>query len=225
MSIAHTITRRTMLAGASAGALLGLSGCASYGGYSLVEAVRRLLMLSADNAFARLTSVDGFWNSSVARLALPDVLGRRGAIAEGILTSALFRDRLQHSLNRFAEAGARRAAPRVTEAVRVIGFANAAALLRGSPGGATAALRQEMGRSLVEAMIPALHEVLVAAQDPLVAQTIGALAGVDIDGVATSLADSADNAIWAQMAEEERAIRANPEATRDPVLIAALKVL
>jgi hypothetical protein len=42
--------------------LLLLPGCAGTGGgFSLVEAVRRLLLRSSENAFARLTAPDGFW--------------------------------------------------------------------------------------------------------------------------------------------------------------------
>ena len=56
------------LAGGAAAGLLALPGCASMDGrYRLVDAIRRLLMLSADNAFYKLTAPDGFWNSAVAR--------------------------------------------------------------------------------------------------------------------------------------------------------------
>ena len=53
-----TPTRRSLLAGAAGGAaVLLLPGCASTGGFSMVEAVRRLLLLASENAFARL----GMW--------------------------------------------------------------------------------------------------------------------------------------------------------------------
>ena len=76
-----------------------------------------------------------------------------------------------------------------------------------------------MGGRLVETMVPELGEGLRLANDPIVGQALAALTGVDVGGVARSLALRADDAIWGEIGREEAAIRANPEATRDPVLI------
>lgn len=217
--------RRAFLAGAAATGLMALPGCASMGGISLVEVVRRLLMRSADNAFAALVAPGGFWDSSVARFDLPDVFGARGGIAESILTSSLFRERLQRQLNGLAERGAERAAPVVAEAVRNVGVANATAIIRGGPQAATGFLRDAMGDALITAMIPPLEGALRVARDPILTQAIGALVGVDLTGVARSVSGRANDAIWAQIGREETLIRANPEATGDPLLIAGLKLL
>ena len=98
-------------------------------------------------------------------------------------------------------------------------------LIRGGPTAATSYLRKSMGLALVDAMIPALGDAMRVANDPLLSQAITALAGIDTVEVARSVATSADNAIWSQIGTKESAIRANPAATRDPVLIAMLKVL
>jgi len=219
------IQRRAFLGGAAATCMLALPGCESIGPFSLVDAVRRLLTLSAQNAFARLTQPNGFWDSTVARINLPGLFGKRGSIVQGILSSGPFREKLQHKLNNIAEAGARRAAPVVTDAVRTIGVENAVAILKGGPTAATSFLRGSMGAGLVNAMIPALDDALRLTNDPLVSQAISALAGVDIGTVAHDLALEVDNAIWNEIGQEESAIRANPESTNDPVLIAALKTL
>jgi len=78
-----TPTRRALLAGAAgAGALLLLPGCVSTGGgFSLTEAVRRLLLVASENAFARLTAPGGFWDEQVARIGLAQLLGARGSTA------------------------------------------------------------------------------------------------------------------------------------------------
>ncbi|MCB2059107.1 MAG: DUF4197 domain-containing protein [Novosphingobium sp.] len=222
--MSNPVQRRLFLGGIAAVGLIALPGCASFGQVSLVDAVRRLLALSARNAFARLTEPDGFWDSAVARVNLPVLFGKRGSIVQGILSSGPFRERLQHKLNNVAEDGARRAAPVVTDAVKTIGVENAVAILNGGPTAATTLLRDEMGPALVNAMIPALDDALRVANDPLVNQAISALAGVDLGMVAHGLALEADNAIWYQIGREEAAIRADPESTNDPVLIAALKV-
>lgn len=219
------MARRSFLAGSSVVAIAALPGCSSMGRFSLVEAVRRLLELSAMRAFSRLTAPGGFWDSQVARIGLPEIFGTRGGIAQSILTSAVFRDRLQRQLNIVAERGAERAAPLVTDAVRTIGVGNALAIIRGGPSAATAMLREQMGPALIEAMVPALADALRIASDPIVAQAIGLLAGIDINGVARSVSQKADDAIWAQIGSEEAAIRANPESTNDPVLIGVFKAL
>lgn len=221
----NSIARRHFLAGAAATGVLVLPGCASLGGFSFTEAIRRLLMLSSQNAFARLTAPGGFWDSQVARIALPELFGNRGGVLNSILKSDAFRSQLQRRLNIFAEEGARRAAPVVAETVRTIGIANAVALIRGGPTAATSFLRENMGASLINAMMPALGDAMRVARDPLLSQALSALTGVDIGGAAQSLALGADNAIWYQIGAEESEIRANPEKTNDPVLIGVLKAL
>jgi hypothetical protein len=220
-----SLARRSFMAGAAAAGLLGLAGCASMGGISLVDAVRRLLERSSAGAFARLTANGGFWDNQLARLDLPDVFGSRGNVLQSILTSALFKERLQRSLNHVAEAGARRAAPIVAETVRNIGVDNAVALIRGGPTAATGFLRSAMAGSLIDAMVPALGDGLRLASDPIVGQALAGLTGVDLTGVARALSLKADDAIWGEIGREEAAIRANPESTNDALLIAALKVL
>lgn len=119
-AIENRIPRRLFLTGSAATGLLALSGCQTGPRYSLVEVVRRLLLLSADNALAKLTAPGGFWDSQVARIALPELFGKRGGVLQGVLTSALFRERLHRELNRLAEYGAERAAPVVAEVIRTM---------------------------------------------------------------------------------------------------------
>jgi hypothetical protein len=221
----NSIPRRHFLTGAAAAGLLALPGCASMGGYSFTEAIRRLLLLSSENAFARLTAPGGFWDSQVARIALPEIYGKRGGVMQGILTSDAFRSQLQRRLNFFAEEGAYRAAPVVAETVRTIGIANAVALIRGGPTAATSYLRENMAGSLINTMVPALGDAMRLARDPLLGQALVALTGVDIGAAAQSLAIGADNAIWSQIGAEEAEIRLHPDKTNDPVLIGVLKVL
>ena len=218
--------RRQFLTGLGAGAaLLVLGGCATTGGFSLVEAIRRLLALSTQNAFARLARDGGFYDNALTRLDLPDVLGTRGGVLQQILVSAVFKQRLQRAFNHFAEDAAYRAAPVVADAVRVIGVDNAVALVRGQPTGATDFLRDAMGGRLVETMVPALGDAMRVSKEPLVGQVLSALAGVDVGDVAQAFAGQVDNVIWAEIGREEAAIRANPQATGDPLLIGVFGAL
>lgn len=214
-------TRRRLLAGAAGGAsLLLLPACTTMGGgFSLTEAVRRLMLLASENAFARLTAPGGFWDEQVARIGLGTVMGTRGDILSRILTSALVKDQLEERFATFAIDATYRAAPVVTDAIRVIGFQNAVDLVRGGPTAASGYLRQELGTALLDAVVPELGDAIRVSRDPLIGQALGALTGVDVAGVANRLGREVDNAIWGEIAREEAAIRADPRSTRDPVLI------
>lgn len=220
------LDRRNFLeAAALAAGLLSLPGCATIGEASYVSAVRRLLRSSTQDAFSRLTEPNGFWDSAVARINMPELFGKRGTVMEGILSSEPFRHQLQHRLNIFAEEGARRAAPVVADAVRTIGIANAVAILKGGPTAATTLLRNEMGPAVVNAMIPELEGAMRKTNDPILNQAISLLADVDLADAAHALAIEADNAIWYEIGAAEAEIRENPERTNDPILIGALKAL
>ncbi|MBX9896848.1 MAG: DUF4197 domain-containing protein [Qipengyuania sp.] len=218
----HTLTdRRGLLGGlAAGGALLALPACNSFGGYSLVDAVQRLLYLSSERAFARMLQADGFWDQQVAALGLGNVLGARGDVLSRILTSGLFKSRLDRAFGEIAFRGAERAAPVVTEAVRVIGIDNAIDLVRGGPTAATGYLRGRLGSRLIDAMVPELGAAMRVASDPLVGQALAALTGVDTAQVATRFADTIDETIWREIGNEESAIRADPAATNDAAIIA-----
>ena len=220
------MARRTFLAGTAAAGLLALPGCQSLGGFSMVEAIRRLLTLSSQAAFAALTAPGGFWDSEVARFEAPAVFSSSGtSVLKNLLSSALFKENLQHQLNIVAEKGAERAAPVVYAAVSKISIPDAVGLVRGGPTAATSFLRAEMGPALINAMIPGLTDALRLSGDPVIGQAVKALAGVDIGAMAQSVANRADNSIWYQIGHEESTLRAHPETTRDPLLIGVFKVL
>ena len=214
-------SRRMFVTGAALTALLAASGCATQPGYfDVVEAVRRLMHASADRAFARLIVPGGFYDDQVARLNLPRQFeGRTGRIADRILRSNAMRDRMMRSFNEMAGRAATRAAPAVADAVRRIGIRDTLAILHGSPSAATDLLHREMGDYLVSILVPEFGRLLHLANDPLMAEVIIALTGVDMGAIADDLAHQADAAIWREIGRQEAAIRADPGATRDPVLI------
>jgi len=212
--------RRAFIAGSlAAAASLALPGCATTGAYSLTEAIRRLLVLSSERAFGRMTAPGGFWDQQVAQIGLNRFFGNRGSVLATILTSTLFKSRIEGVVADVAVDASFRAAPIVADAVRTVGYANAIDLIRGGPTAASGFLRQQMGVALVEAMVPEVGQALRVAQDPLVGQLIAGLTGVDLGGMATTFSQTVDDAIWNEIAREEAAIRADPGATRDPVLI------
>ena len=214
------VNRRSILRGSVGGAaILALPACASLPGFNLTEAIQRLLLLSSENAFARMLAPDGFWDQQVAGLGLNNLLGTSGGGVASLLTSTLFKNRLEGVFADIAIDGSRVAAPIVADAVRSMSIADAAALVRGGPSAASELLRGQLGGRLVEQMVPELGDAIRIASDPLVAQLINSAAGADIGGIAQRFAGNVDNAIWTEIGTEEAAIRADPQSTGDPLLI------
>lgn len=223
--VSSSIARRGFLAGSAAASLMALPACSTLPGFSMTEALKRLLTISSERAFARLTAPGGFWDNQVARFELPELFSGSGGSIRNLLTSTVFKSQLQKQLNLIAEKGAERAAPVLLDAVRTISIPDAVGIIRGGPTAGTTWLRSAMGPALVNAMVPGLSDALRISGDPIVGQAIRALSGVDLGGVAQSLASRADNSIWSQIGVEESAIRANPQSTNDPLLIGVFKVL
>ncbi|VVT19174.1 DUF4197 domain-containing protein [Erythrobacter sp. EC-HK427] len=220
---ATTANRRRFLAGAGAtGALLVLPGCESMGGLSLTEAVRRLLELSSQRAFDRMLQPGGYWDEQVAAIGLNSFLGVRGNAVANFLTSTAFRNRLEDVFAAIALEGSEIAAPIVLETVRGIGINNALAIVNGGPTAAMEFLRGEMGMTLVELIVPEVGTAIRIANEPVVRDLLASTTGVDVGGISQNMATRIDNAIWREMGVEEAAIRANPRATNDPLLIGVL---
>ncbi len=216
--------RRAFIAGtlATSGAF-AVSACASgFGGFSFVDAVQRLLFLSSERAFDRMTSNGGFWDQQVAQLGLGEFLGGRGDVLSRILTSALFKNRLENAFGDIAWNASQRAAPVVADTIRTIGYQNAIDLIRGGPTAATSYLHTNMGNRLIDVMAPDVGSALRVASDPLVGQLLSSLTGVNTATVATGFADKVENVIWDQIGLEEAAIRRDPRSTNDPALISVL---
>ncbi len=214
--------RRQMLLAGAAAVTLGLPACESMPGYSLAEVIRRLLTLSSQNALALLLQPGGFYDSSVARIALPDQLG--GARGSGILSAVLqsqgFRDRLQRQLNRAAEKGAERAAPIIADTIRTVSIDAAQQIVRGGPQAATQFLRGKMGLALLDSMLPGISDGLRLFDDQVINRAVQSVTGFDMGALAQDITRKADDAIWAAIGLEESNIRANPQKTNDPMLIA-----
>lgn len=225
MNLPHASNRRAFLGGLGlSAAALTLPGCASYGGFSFAEAIRRLLTISSTRAFDRLLAQNGFYDSQVARLQLDQFLGARGGILSSILTSGLVKDRLFRGLADVAASGAERAAPVIADTIRVVGIQNAAALISGQPTAATSFLRANMGQRLVDVMVPEIGDALDLVSDPVVGPALSALAGTNLQNVVYGLTDVAEKTIWTEMGNEEAFIRENPRSTNDPVLIGVFGV-
>ncbi|GAB5349945.1 DUF4197 domain-containing protein [Alteriqipengyuania sp. 357] len=218
------LNRRRLLGmmGAGAGTLM-LGGCMTYED-RVTNVIERLLLLSSERAFARLTAPGGFWDRQVGQIGLDGLLGARGNVLASILTSGLVKARVEREFAGFAVDASERAAPVIFDTIRLIGVRNTIDLITGGPTAATSYLRAEAGARVIDAMVPELGEAMRLAQDPLIGQLLSSLAGVDVGGVAGRVAGEVNDTIWTEIGREEAAIRADPRSTNDPVLIGTLGV-
>lgn len=215
------MTRRQLaLTLAAAPLTLAVGGCATGGGYSLTEAIRRLLTLSSQRAFAVLLQPGGYYDSQVARLALPPRYASATGLVGQILNSGPVRDRLSRTLNGIAERGAERAAPVITNAISTLTVADALSVVRGGERAATDLLSGQIGSGVIEAMFPAVGDALRLAGDNTLSRLLRSVTGYDVAALARDVTDSAARGLWNGIAAEEAAIRANPQATNDPLLTA-----
>lgn len=218
------LNRRSLLGriGMGAGALL-LGGCTTYES-RVTNVIERLLLLSSQRAFARLTAPGGFWDRQVAQIGLDGFLGARGGVLANILTSGIVKSRLEREFAGIAVDASERAAPVIYDSIRLIGVENTLALIRGGPNAATSYLRADVGTRLVDAMVPEIGEAIRIARDPLVGQLVSAAVGVGVGAAASRVAAEVNDTIWTEIGREEAAIRADPRSTNDPVLIGAFGI-
>jgi hypothetical protein len=216
--------RRAVLGLGAAAGLLALPGCSSLPGLSLTEAVKRLLTLSSQNAFAILLQPNGFFDSQVARISVPDSLGgsRVTSIATALLRSRPIQDRLLKQVNRAAETGAELAAPIVAETIRNMSIADAVAIINGGPRAATSLLQGQLGNTLVDRMLPGIGNGLKLFDNEIINLVLSQATNVDFSSISRDVTNKVSDAIYRSIGAQEEAIRANPRATNDPLLIAVL---
>ena len=216
--------RRSVLSVGAAIGLLSLPGCSSLPGLSLTEAIKRLLTVSSQNAFAQLLQPNGFFDSQVARIAVPDSLGgsRVTSVATALLRSKPIQDRLLRQVNRAAEQGAELAAPIVADTIRNMTITDAVAILNGGPRAATDLLQRQLGNTLVERMLPGVGNGLKLFDDEIINLVLSQATNVDFGSIRRDVTKKVNDAIYRSIGAQEEAIRANPRATNDPLLIAVL---
>ncbi|MGQ0559673.1 MAG: DUF4197 domain-containing protein [Sphingosinicella sp.] len=218
-------SRRRLLAASCLLPLLALPGCASLGGFGFEDAIRRLLRLSSQRAFARLLRDNGFFEDELARIPLPPELAGAGAVAAVLLRTGLVQDQLLRLMNRAAVDAAEAAAPVVYDAIRSMSIADAVALVRGGPTAATDFLERAMGDAIVDAMFPGVGRALRLFDDGILNRVVRVATGIDFAGLQQHVTHAAASGIYRTIGREEAAIRANPRETGDPVLIGVFGVL
>jgi hypothetical protein len=221
-----SLSRRGFVAAGLFLPLLALPGCATRLGdlAGLEDAVRRLLTLSSQRAFARLLAEEGFYRDDLARIELPPQLGGSSitaALAIALGTRAV-EARLLRVVNEAAREGARRAAPAVADSIRGLSIADARAIVRGGPTAATDHLTRAMGERLFDALFPSIGQSLRLAENGVIQRVLQVATGINFIGLQADVARKTANALYNAMGREEAAIRADPRSSGDPVLAGML---
>lgn len=216
------LSRRSLVAAGLMLPLLALPGCATRIGdlVNLEPAVRRLLTLSSQRAFARLLAEEGFFRDDVARIQPPPQLGGRAvtaALAVALGTRAV-QDRLLRVVNQAAAEGARMAAPAVYDSIRDMTIADARSIARGGPTAATDYLAASMGERIFDSIFPGVGQALRMAENGVIQRVLELATGINFPGLQADVTRKTAAAMYRAIGREEAAIRANPEATGDPVL-------
>lgn len=223
------IPRRRLIAAGLLLPLLALPGCATRLGdfVNLEPAIRRLLTLSSQRAFARLLTDQGFFADDVARIQPPPQLG--GSTLTATLAVALgtraVQDRLLRVVNRAADEGARRAAPVIYDSIRDMTITDALSIARGGPTAATDYLARSTGERIFDAIFPGVGESLRLAENGVVQRALQFATGINFPGLQADVTRKAAASIYRAIGREEAAIRADPASTGDPVLAALFQRL
>lgn len=213
---------------AALGMIAALPGCATdgLGGISLVEAIRRLLGIASERAFAQLLAPNGFLDDQLTRVTLPPQLGgtESTSILSALLSAGIVRRELEKQAAHAARYAADKAAPLVTDTIRGMSIADAASIVSGGSQAATALLRNALGERLLASMIPWTDAGLREGDFAMVSRALQLASGIDLAGFRTDIGTKATDSIFKAIGREEAAIRANPASTNDPVLMAVFGI-
>jgi uncharacterized protein DUF4197 len=220
--MAPPLTRRDLIASGLFLPLLALPGCATRIGdlVNLEPAIRRLLILSSQRAFARLLADEGFFRDEILRIQPPPQLGGRAvtaALAVALGTRAV-QDRLLRVVNAAAEEGAERAAPIVYDSIRDMTITDAFSIVRGGPTAATDYLAQSMGERIFDAIFPGVGNALRLAENGVIQRVLSVATGINFPGLQADVTRKTAAALYRAIGREEAAIRADPNSAGDPVL-------
>jgi len=215
------LTRRRFVLGGTALPLVTLLGCTTVGdfvGPQLATSIRRLMTVSSQRAFARLLTQEGFFADALARVDLPDELGRSGAIAAALLRTNAVQQQLLRLMNGAAAEAAQSAAPVIYDRIRTMSITDALALARGGPTAATDYLQRQIGTAIVDAMFPRVGRALRVLDSGLVERVAQAATRLSFAGLQRHVAEEAADGIYKAIGREEARIRADPSSIDDPLL-------
>ncbi|MGC1440183.1 MAG: DUF4197 domain-containing protein [Burkholderiaceae bacterium] len=178
-------------------------------------ALKLALEKGAGSAIANLGQAGGFLNNPKVRIPLPDTLKKTEKMIR-LFGRGEELDQLTESMNRAAEAAVPKARDLMVESVRSMSVSDARKILSGGDDSVTQYFRERTSAPLQKQFLPVVTEQVSKLG---IAQQYNALAGQGaklglVKGDATTIesyvTSKALDGLYAMIAEEEKAIRANP---------------
>ena len=196
-------------------AVAGASGLGAISNADAVGALRQALSKGADAAIAQLGREGGFQNDPKVRIPLPDALQK----SEKLLRFAgkgEDLDRLQVAMNRAAEMAVPRSRELMSQAIKSMSVDDAKKILGGGDDSVTRFFRDKTSAALHKDFLPIVGQQVKKLD---LAQQYNALAGQgsklglvkgDAQTVEGFVTAKALDGLYTMIAEQERALRANP---------------
>ncbi len=209
--------------GRIAGILSGQPGAGPVTQREADQGVREALTLAAVAAADRLGAPGGFLESPRVRIPLPGALARAQARLQPFGMSGPLDD-MEKEINRAAEATMPEAKRLALDAVKSLTFGDALAIVRGGDQAATMFLRQRTEAALAAKLRPQMAAALersgaFAALDQVRSNgLVQAFAGDVRKDVTDFAVQKALDGFFATLAEEEKAIRADPAKRTSAIL-------
>lgn len=190
-----------------------------------VAGIREALARGTETAVNSLGRTDGFWGNPEARIPLPSAVERVGSTLQKVGLGSVV-DEFHLTLNRAAEQAVPEVAGILGNAARQLTVADALEIVRGPDNAATEYFRRTAGETLFARIRPkvaeATQQVGVTQQYKALndkAAPFMALAGGDMPSDLDSyVTDKALDALFVQIAEQERLIRNDPAARTSEIL-------
>jgi Protein of unknown function (DUF4197) len=208
----------------AASSLTACTGMGGLGSVNLVEAIKQLLLLSTQRGLGKLASDGGFLNNAAAKIGMGDALGsnKMGAVL-AVLNQLGVLGGVETGLNRAAEQAAGKIAPWIADGVKGMNISDAASIINGSGDAATNLLKTAIGNKLQGELGGLVGGALQTLNvlGPLMGAAGINIGGLNIGDLVGGVTNKAGNAIFGAIANEERAIRANPQASGNATIIAA----
>jgi hypothetical protein len=191
------------------------SGMAQISQTDAVSGLRAALDQGAAKAVTNLSAPDGFLNNAKVHIPLPSALKKAKSAAKLLGMDKQF-DELEVSMNRAAEAAVPKAKPLLVNAIKQMSVQDAMGLLKGGDDSATQYFKGKTQEKLVSEFLPfatqATAKVGLAQKYSALANKGAALGLVKDDQKSLDgyIAQKAVDGLFTLIAEEEKAIRANP---------------
>ena len=191
------------------------SALSSFSNKEQVGSLKQALTQSAETAVASLARENGFLGNDKVRIPLPDSLQKAAGLMRSV-GMGKYADDLTTSMNRAAEAAVPEAKTLLVAAVKDMSVSDARNILLGDNDAATQYFRKNTETALSVKFKPI---VVTAMQKVKLAEQYDQFAG---RGVALGMVDQKDanledyitrkamDGLFLMMAEQEKAIRANP---------------